>query len=246
MALTFFWTCESETFNADDYSAGDSTPTKIGGASISIASGGAKIGSNGIVNAASVLTTYYFDVASIIPSPTDPSLMVFSVGYWVRQVTVDSAFRSFGFYLTDTDANNYIMVKTATGGQLQLDIHNSAGSITLTTSGTGMSNNTWYFVVVRVDFPNNKRSIEIYGAGDLVTPQSSNSSTASLATNRPTALNQYFRVGFHNASITSETHFDNAFASDSYDEALQSYANITSITELSNTIITPNVAAVSI
>lgn len=226
MALTFFWTCESTTFDsADDYSAGDNTPTATGSPTISSA--------QSFAGANSILTNtgnyYTFDSAGIIDVAEGAVGLSFYMTTWGEG--------NFTAAQDSLQIAHHIRMEIsgASGsGGLGLEIRNAgSGRTDILTGDIGLSANTWYSAIMRWDSANTSGKIEVYNSsGGLIDSVENTGVTSGHFP--PTSIDSLLIGLFGGTGVT--THIDNVMVADSYNEPLQdnfgiaSYQNYGAIT----------------
>ena len=229
--LSLYWRCEAASLDpTDDFTLGDNLAQANGGVSFSATA--MRIGTNGIltVNASD---WYEFAPASIFTTAGG------SFGAWMQYKTAVFDGNQAGpvaFRNTALSADVIAFAANATGDPGLFLQRNGGSSLTLTAAAGNMVVDTWYFLVGRVDFANNKRKIEIYNtAGTLI--DSNEDLVTSLAGVQLTAMDE-IRIGTPSTNA-NPIWVDNVFISQNYDEPIQDYMFITSITELVEVEATP-------
>jgi hypothetical protein len=220
MALTFFWRCEATTLAGDDYSAGDTTATASG--TPTIAAGGARVGTNGIVTT-DASDWYYFDPTSI--AATDVGSAAFSIQF---PSSVPGSGYDYGISIIDAGGTNYLKTRTA-GAASGFGFRSAKAGVTNTVSTTGITIDaaTWYGVVIRWDFPNDLMRIEVYDAAGSLLGYAEDSAS-DTSDYEPTGPFASFGLRIGNLSTqTNVVYIDNVFVSDAYAEPLQNNLTIT-------------------
>jgi hypothetical protein len=217
-AATFFWRAEGTTLTADDFSASDTTATANGG--VSISNTAAKVGTNGI------LTTnqqdyYIFSPTSIFTINTG------SFGVWMQYKTaIPASGNDTGVNAKNSAGNDKITMSFGASEEVRITLTSSGGTQTsLTTGACNFVIDTWYFILVRWDIPNDDRFVACYNSsGALIS--SNEDLTTDLAASAPTTIDE-LRIG-NSSGHTSVVWTDNAFVSQSYSESFENFHSITS------------------
>ena len=233
MALKFYWRCESGTFAAQDYSAGDSTPST---SNQTYGTAGAKIGTNGLIAAVSVAGAATFDAGTIIANSSDVDTSVGAAGYWWKCETAwPPNGLVHGFRLYHTLTSKGLRVQSVTGSKLRFRATDNVTSVDAAPTAT-LSVGTWYFVIVRWDIPNDKIKMELYtdGGGGTLTPVTNGSAEITSGVN---AIISAANLGgstwtsvqwnVHDASYGDRSFSDNAMYCDTYTAKVESNAFIT-------------------
>lgn len=234
MAITFYWTCESETLGASDYSASDNTATKTGSPTIASAAG--KIGTNGISSPASASSHYAFDASGIVG-------FVGSAGYWWQAVGAWPASGGVcGFQVLGTNSGDLLAVISSSTDELQFRNAQFGGtSVNLTTSAN-LVPDTWYGIIVRWDFTTataSKKKIEIYdSSGVAISGMPAEVTSADYSTSKPADL-VTLQIARHSASSTSIHYNDNYIIADTYDGVTSAMLSYSSYSQFSPTTIVP-------
>ena len=243
MALKFYWRGESATFGAEDYSAGDTTPT---GSNLTYGTDGAKIGTNGLIGAASVSSNASFTATDILANTADVDTAVGSAGYWWKQeTTLGGNGLVHGFRIYSNNTTKAFDVMTTTGGKLSLWCRNVVVEALQITVPTAISADTWYFVVVRWDVPNDKMKLEIYtDAGGSTTALldeiEATSGVAAVVNSTDFGASAFTLLQWNvKASSSGRAFSDNMMLSDNYDAPLQNNAFITDYANYSESVGQP-------
>lgn len=240
MSATFFWRCEGTTLDGtDDFSLGDTTASLINSGSISATA--VRVGTNGLLAPATFAGGAAFNLANsgiFNGTLTAPSDLVTSFAFSFKWVTsiYGTAGSVIGFKFQGTAANDHLQVQSTTGGtDLTLRSRNATnGSADLTTAGGVLVADAWYGCVCRVDYANDKRSIEIYNASGTLVDSASDTST-DLSANVPADIKTTagLVLGQKPASHGNDAYFDNFMISTVYDAPLQNNLTIASYTSYS-------------
>ena len=233
MALKFYWRCESSTFTGDDYSSGDNTPTD---SNITYGTDGAKVGTNGMISAASVAAQSVFTASGILANSGDIDTSVGSCGYWWKAETAfPGSGLTNGFRIYYSAVGNGMYVETRSGNFLRFELANPVPeSMTACEIDTALSADTWYFIVVRWDIPNDRVKLEVYtdaGGGTLNLVDSSEVTSGVSAVINSTDLGgstwTAIQWGVKASSTAYRTFTDNIILSDVYNAPIQGNAFIT-------------------
>lgn len=246
MALKFYWGIESnsDTLGAADYSAGDTVATP---SNTSYGADGAKIGSYGIISAASVAANTSFDATTgILKASGDIDTAVGSCGYWWKaETTFPGNALANGLRVHSGTVGNGFRVQSLTGPKLQLIAQNPISQFAYASPTATLSANTWYFVIVRWDVPGNRMSLELYTDGGASTlaalANGSNENTADVAgvlnsTDFSTSAFTTIQFGVKSSSTAVRTFTDNIIVCDTYDAKIENNAFITSYTQYSDAV----------
>ena len=222
MALTFFWRCEGATLTAGvDYSAGDTTATAANSATIDAAA--ARYGTNGVLTAATATSRYGFDPTSIV------NKAVGAVGFSFRfPSSLPPAANSYGVRIENAAASDTLGTEISSTYVRLRATKNGVGSA-YATATYSPSTATWYGVVFRWDFANDRMACELYDAsGNLLA--SGENTGATVSDYEIDALTTYgLRVGNSTGAGTIVMHVDNVFVADAYDEPIQNNFGISDI-----------------
>ena len=240
MALKFFWRCEGETLDGThDYSAGDTSATATGTASISATA--VRVGTNGVLFDGGAGAYYGFDPASIFSTAEGSAAFLF-------KLTRSNG--GYPFLVRGTSANdkigvNFLGSSGTTTGNIRLSIRKSTGSeVNVDTNSGNLAQNVWYGCVIRWKSATTAMAIEIYTVGDSGTTITLvDSATGTYGSdNIPVDLTS-FRVGECDGGANMDGYIDNVFVSNTYAEALETKLLITSYTEYAGGSILPHAMA---
>lgn len=235
MALKFYWRCESGTFAAQDYSSGDDTP---GNSNQTYGTAGAKVGTNGLIAAASLAGSATFDPATILANSASIDTSVGSAGYWWKaETTFPANGLTHGLRIYGNVVASGLRVRSVTGSKLQLLANNPVPESATASPAAALSAGTWYFIVVRWDIPGDKMALEIYedaggGTVSLTTSAETTSGISTVINSTDIGVSTWtgLQWNVHDASNAQRTFTDNCFISDVYNAPLQSNAFITDYT----------------
>lgn len=237
--LTFYWNMNNETLDPiHDYviNLGDTSGVSSGGTSLTATA--KRVGDKGMLSPASQNGGYTFTPDYICPGWNSPSTSAGSAAIWIQyktNVVVTSNF--VGLRFRGTVTASAIQLEHAASQEFSLRIGNATTEVFLTTTAVNAVINTWYFVVIRWDLANDKRAIEVYNENGVLIEKVEDTTTdlsASIPTNL-TGSGSSWTPGVKSSGNGNDIWFDNCFVSPNYDEPLQSYMDIDSITELSLT-----------
>ena len=248
MALKFFWRCEGTTLDGTDdyYGAGDNTATVTGAGFTVPSATAAKIGSNGILAPASITGNAAFTATNLWPSAGTPSGSAGSFAFWFKTVsawtTTDAVVR--GLRCIGSTNNDAVRIQTeaSANNRISLALQTTGGGGTYelpVTSGT-FAADTWYYVVGRWDYANDKAAINVYtdaGGSTLADFASASDTGTDLNGYIPATNFATLQCGAHSASQTQDVHSDHYIVSDNYDAPLQNMAFITSATQYSESLV---------
>ena len=226
--VTFYWSGESTSFTANDYSAGDNTPTFVGGAAITTPG---KIGSNSIqIYAETDVVT--FDIDGIADARNEGSWGCWfktPVGNWPITATQRIIeLRAAG--------DSHIRVEVADRGDLDIGRltmrvrDEGAGGTTLNTQGV-LSDDTWYYVIARWSRSRLTVKLEVYNeSGDIVAFSKAHPGNNAFPGSTDPAIT--LRVGSNFTGGTNDIYVDNIVFCDT-PEGVQWWMNdVTSIQQL--------------
>jgi len=225
--ILFYWTCESTTFDSDDYSAGDSTPTVNSTAAINNAQ--VKIGSNSM-DCPTPADYYHFDVAS------DIGLIDGCSGFWFYMSAFPGNDKTM-FRLEDTgNSSNYIRVGLLYGtgdgdGEFEVRVRRSGqGNTGAGTTTVNAASGNWYFILPRWSQANGYLRIEVYDTNMSLLDTGED---LAVNTNHYPLQVDLDRIvwGNHGSTQNGDYALDNIFVSDTYGEPLEDNALITSINQ---------------
>lgn len=224
MALTFFWRCESETFDGThDFVApgGDSTPTAVSGPAINGTA--ALVGSNGIQIAAAG-ATYQFDTTTAVFDR-----LVGAVGFLLRPITLVTDAQIIQIRGT-TIADQYFL-RMAGADELIFGVGDPDLAVGAVTTTVDLATSTIYGVIGRWDHGNSLLRIEVYST-PLTTPTLIQGVTHSSGYTAPTGLvdTNRFRMG-DVGGLGMAMHLDNIFVADAYAEPIEDNFAIASYTD---------------
>lgn len=243
MALKFFWRCEGTTLDATDdyYGSGDNTATVTGAGFTVPSATAAKIGSNGILAPASITGNAAFTATNLWPSASSPGASAGSFAFWFKVVSTWTTTDGLvlGLRCIGSTNNDAVRIQTDTvGNRISLALQTTGGGGTYelpVTSGT-FAADTWYYVVGRWDYANDKAAIEVYtdaGGSTLAAFASASDIVTNLNPYIPATNFATLQCGAHSATQTHEVHSDHYIVSDNYDAPLENMAFITSATQYS-------------
>ena len=232
MALKFYWRCESATFAAQDYSAGDTTPTN---SNQTYGTDGAKIGTNGLIGAVSVNGSSTFDPSAILANSADIDTSVGAVGYWWKAETTfpgNGLVNGFRTYVTSTTRK--MNVQSVTGSKLKFIVGNPVPESAEAAPATALSANLWYFIVARWDVPGDKIALEIYtdAGGSSLTLVDSAETTSGISavvnsTDMGAATWGFLQFNVRADAWAQRGFTDNVILCDTYSAPIQNNAFIT-------------------
>jgi len=235
--ITFFWTCESTTFDADDYSVGDDTPTVT--ASASISSTQARAGTNS-VKVPLVGSYYWFTEADDIGVVAEGS-----IGFSVYGTADLADLQGIWCGLFDGDTpNTRIRVSMPTAdGNVAFDIgENGEGNTQVITTGAPVSAGAWFGIVFRWHESNQDMRLEVYNAAGTLVDSAENLSVGATSWPTDTPIDRLF-VGDIGGADNADFYVDNVFASSNYNEPLQDFLGIASISEYGTGVVATPITA---
>lgn len=174
IALSFFWGMEGTTYYDAEVALGSGSGTLLSaGTGSSVSTVTYKVGTHAYLGAGSGSETG----VEFAPAANIDHLKG-SVGFWFRRPSSNDL---QGLFLLRYDDDNRIFILTPDSDKLRwfYKAANTGFDITVTT-GTSLSLNTWYFLIMRWDKAGNAYSIAVYD--DSETLMFSSSSTASTGT----------------------------------------------------------------
>jgi len=222
--LTFFWTCESETFDAvDDYSAGDSTPTAFSNATVN--SDVVFVGSNSI-DTVDDTSYYHLDVTN--GDIIDNAEGCMAAAFYIEENWIDAG-GVLRAYDVSASGNRYQLTLEGDSGSggLRFTTGNTGwGSVNVVTGPLGLLEGNWYIGVARWDVSNTTIKVEIYDSSGVLLGENED---AAVPSNYFPPANDIDRFVIGNEGGGGVVmHLDSVMASSNYDEPLQAYAGITS------------------
>ena len=252
MALKFFWTCDSTTFDSDDYSAGDSTPSVLN--TVSIDGSAARVGSAGILLESGTSGTYGFALGGLVTSALMDSTgstrctdLVCSVGLsmYINGSKTDTTGVIEGFVLQGNDTSNQfgLLTNSSGAGSLGLTLRGTGtGLATIVLTDSNVTVDAWHGIVARVDIPNDKMQLELYNAsGSLVEmvdqTQIGSPDLAEYAPYLDSDASNGLRLG--KATQAHVTYIDNVFVGNAFDDPIQNYFTISSYSQYGVSGIAP-------
>ena len=240
MALTFFWRCEGTTLDGThDYSAGDTSASATGSASISATA--VRVGTNGVLFDGGSAAYYGFDPASIFSTAEGSAAFLFRL----TRSNGGTLFAVYGTSASDKIVVQWLGNNGETTANIRLAIRKSTGSEgNIDTDSGNLGPNVWYGCVIRWKTATTAMAIEIYTVGDSGTTITLvDSATGTYGSgNIPVDLIS-FRVGETDGGANMDGHIDNVFVSNTYAEALETKLLITSYTEYAGGSILPHAMA---
>lgn len=227
MGIKFFWRFESTTLDpTDDFSAGDTTAAASGTPSLGAA--GARIGTNGQITDTGG-DQYRFDPTTGIM--TAPKVGAFGLSYRMPTNIPTGGTTIMILRGSGGAGVNICELRMAGSGPVGcIDLHIGSGAgvaVDLTTT-MPMEIGRWYGVIGRWDEVNHRRSVELYNQFDGLLQKIEDLTTVFAAPSDFT-LATGLRYGRDGAEVFN-THYDNAFISDYYDEPIQNNFQIASYT----------------
>lgn len=206
--IVFFWTAESTTFSADDYSGGDNTPTAIG-SGLEINSDAGYIGTNGVYVPTSGGRVYSFDVDGNDIVPTSGRL-----GFWYYSNDLSST--TTPIYWSIADASTRMQFQIS-GNDISFYWRDSGAGRTACTSNTDVvAGSTWQFIELAWDV--NYREAFVDGESVL-------ECTTTTSSQSPTR----FFIGDEDSTSDAEPkHLDNIMVSNDKTRDLYALRNFTS------------------
>ena len=236
MSIKLFWRCEGTSLSGThDHSDGDTSTSGINGGALTAEA--ARIGSFGILRPSSQAGGFNFNAPGIFPgtvtAPTDSvGSIALSVFYPVAVDTGTSTAAGLRFRGTASPNDNFGFRPTGTGGYKFSMQSVAGGTINLATQDL-ITVGSWFGVVARWDFPNNKRRIELYDASGTKIDEAEDYATNIQAFIPPdiSSGTNGINTGTAGASFAQNIYYDNLFIANAFDEPLQNNLTITSYTE---------------